>query len=76
MLNVVGRFDSSVLQERQQCAQDLLNFVGQRSYLVKNKHFKEFFEVCILVLCIIFSYLLPGLIHVDCMISHLIYDIT
>ena len=41
-----GRFDNSVLLERQQCAQDLLNFIGQRSYLIKSKHFKEFFEVC------------------------------
>ena len=42
---ISGRFDDQVITERQQSAQDLLNFVGQRHYLVNSPVFKQFLEV-------------------------------
>ena len=42
---VFGRFEDAVVAERRGSAQDLLNFVGQRSYLVNSQPFKKFFEV-------------------------------
>ncbi|ELT94064.1 hypothetical protein CAPTEDRAFT_139551 [Capitella teleta] len=42
---VFGRFDSGVLTQRMQSGQDLLNFIGQRHYLVANKAFQVFFQV-------------------------------
>ena len=45
----VGRFERDVLEERQRSAQDLLNFVGQRHYLIQSKAFKQFFKVSKLI---------------------------
>ena len=42
---VFGRYDDTVINERRGSAQDLLNFVGQRHYLVTSKVFKNFFDV-------------------------------
>lgn len=43
----LDRFEKSVVVDRMRSAQDLLNFAGQRHYLVACKAFKEFFEVMI-----------------------------
>ena len=40
-----GRFDEDVIIERMRSAQDMLNFVGQRHYMVSHAAFKRFFEV-------------------------------
>ena len=41
----LDRFDPSVIEERMRSGQDLLNFIGQKKYLVTSKEFKLFFEV-------------------------------
>jgi hypothetical protein len=46
-----GRFDEGVIIERMRSAQDLLNFVGQRHYMVNHEAFKHFFEVCSSSIC-------------------------
>ena len=40
-----GRFERDVLEERQRSAQDLLNFIAHRTYLVQSKAFRQFFKV-------------------------------
>lgn len=45
ILLFADRFEQSIIEERRRSAQDLLNFVGQRHYLVASDAFQQFFKV-------------------------------
>ena len=41
----LGRFGEEVIKRRMLVGQDLLNFIGQRHYLVASRPFQQFFQV-------------------------------
>uniref|UniRef100_A0A803Y2T2 PX domain-containing protein n=1 Tax=Meleagris gallopavo TaxID=9103 RepID=A0A803Y2T2_MELGA len=43
---VFGRFDETVIEERRQCAEDLLQFSANIPALYNSKQLEEFFKVC------------------------------
>lgn len=44
-LCTVGRFDDSVIEERRQCSEDLLQFSANIPALYNSQHIQEFFKV-------------------------------
>lgn len=42
----LGRFDDSVIEERRQCSEDLLQFSANIPALYNSQHIQEFFKVC------------------------------
>lgn len=42
----LGRFDGSVIEERRQCSEDLLQFSANIPALHNSQHLQEFFKVC------------------------------
>lgn len=45
-ISVPGRFDETVIEERRQCAEDLLQFSANIPALYNSKQFEDFFKVC------------------------------
>lgn len=44
-VSVTGRFDETVIEERRQCAEDLLQFSANIPALYNSKQLEEFFKV-------------------------------
>lgn len=42
---LAGRFDDSVIEERRQCSEDLLQFSANIPALYSSQHIQEFFKV-------------------------------
>lgn len=42
----LGRFDDSVIEERRQCSEDLLQFSANVPALYNSQDIQEFFKVC------------------------------
>lgn len=45
MCKCIGRFDDSVIEERRQCSEDLLQFSANIPALYDSLHIQEFFKV-------------------------------